>query len=66
MTKNDDTRSLPWIMLLASNCALGTLFYGYSLSYLNVSLKEVDSLFHLEKEVQVMHGIMQGNISLAI
>jgi len=48
MNESEQLRSLFWIMLIALNCSLGSIFYGYSLSYMNVSLKYIDKLFSIE------------------
>jgi hypothetical protein len=39
-----------YVFCLVSNAALGGFFFGYSISYMNVSLETVDFLLKIDKE----------------
>lgn len=57
-------QSLLSIVLLNTNCSLGYMFLGYSLTYMNVSQQAVDQVFHVTANKNFIHGLVQAVIPL--
>ena len=46
---------------MAGNCVLGSLYFGYALAYLNVSLETINVVFNVSgDEKAAINGLLTG------
>lgn len=45
---------------IVANSSLGFVFFGYTLGYMNPSLKTIDKVFQIDNDVEYYNGLLSG------